>query len=192
MNSIDLMVEEHKNILAMLKVVRKACHKILQGDDICFEDFEKIMDFIRNYADAHHHGKEEKFLFKEMVANLGDIGNTLINHGMLVEHNLGRLYISELSEALQRVKAGDEESKLDVIANAVGYVNLLTRHIAKEDDVVYTFAARKLPIEVIDSVNQRTEDFEQEAESQGIQVFYKELLGKLEYKYLTQRKILKF
>jgi hemerythrin-like domain-containing protein len=192
MNSIDLMVEEHKNILRMLMVVRKACLRILQGNDICFEDFEHIIDFIRGYADAHHHGKEEKFLFKEMVTNLGDLGNTLINHGMLVEHNLGRLYISELSEALERVKTGDGESKLDVIANAVGYANLLARHIGKEDEVVYTFAARKLPTEVLDSVNQQTDVFEQEAEKQGIQVFYKELLRKMENKYVTQGRILKF
>jgi len=185
MNSIDLMVEEHKNIIRMLKVVRKACNKILQGDDICYEDFEKMIDFIRNYADAHHHGKEEKFLFKEMVTNLGNIGNTLINHGMLVEHNLGRLYISQLSDALERVKAGDEESKLDVIANAVSYADLLTRHIGKEDEVVYTFAARQLSKGVIDNVNKQTEDFEHDAEKQGTQVFYKELLERLESKYLA-------
>lgn len=184
MNSVDLMIEEHKNITRMLKVVRKACYKILQGEEICFEDFEKMIDFIRNYADSHHHGKEEKILFKEMVSNLGDIGNTLINHGMVVEHNLGRLYISQLSDALERVKIGDEESKLDVIANAVGYADLLTRHIQKEDEVVYTFATRKLSSEVLDDVNKRTREFEQKAEKEGIQSFYKGLLEELENKYL--------
>jgi len=64
MNSIELMIYKHTNILRMLKVVRNACYKILLGDDICYEDFEKMIDFIRSYADAHHHGKEEKFLFK--------------------------------------------------------------------------------------------------------------------------------
>lgn len=184
MNSIDLMIEEHKNIIRMLKVVRKACYKILQSENICFEDYERMIDFIRNYADAHHHGKEEQFLFKEMVASLGKLGNTLINHGMIVEHNLGRLYISQLSEALERVKGGNEESKLDVIANAVGYADLLTRHIGKEDEVVYTFATRKLSTEVLDDVNKQTEDFEQRAEKEGTQVFYMELLEKLESKYL--------
>ncbi len=184
MNSIELMIEEHKNIIRMLKVVRKACFKILQGDDICFEDFEKMIAFIRNYADAHHHGKEEKFLFNKMVENLGNVGNTLINHGMLVEHNLGRLYISQLSEALERVKAGNDESKLDVIANGVGYADLLARHIAKEDAVVFTFATRELSSEVLDNVNKQAEEFEQIAAKEGTQAFYIKLLEELETKYI--------
>ena len=184
MNSIELMIDEHKYIIRMLKVVRKACYNIFQGDDICYEDFEKMIDFIRSYADEHHHGKEEKFLFKEMITNLGNLGNTLITHGMLVEHDWGRLYVSELSEALERVKAGDKESTLDVIANAIGYANHLTRHIGKEDAVIYTFAAKNLSTEVLESVNKQTVDFEQLAEKKGTQIFYKELLEKLESKYL--------
>lgn len=183
MNSINLMIEEHKNILRMLKVVRNACQNILEGKDICYQDFDKMIDFIRNYADVHHHGKEEKFLFKEMVTNLGRIGNNLITHGMLVEHDFGRLYINDLIEALNRVKSGDTRSKLDVIANAVGYTNLLARHIGKEDEVVYTYAAKQLPDNVIRHVNQQTEEFEQNAQNQGIQNHYKELLEELESKY---------
>lgn len=184
MNSIDLMVAEHKYILRMLKVVRKASFNILQGRDINYDDFEKMIDFIKNYADGHHHGKEEKFLFQEMLNNLGDIGKNLISHGMLVEHDLGRLYIRELGLALERVKAGDEESKLDVIANGIGYANHLTRHIAKEDDVVYTFAAKKLSPEVLEHVNKQSEEYENEAQNKGIQEKYYNLLVELESKYI--------
>jgi hemerythrin-like domain-containing protein len=149
MNSIELMIDEHKYIVRMLKVVRKACYNIMQGGDISYDDFDKMIDFIRNYADQHHHGKEEKFLFKEMINHLGPIGNKLITHGMLIEHDWGRLYVSELVNALERVKTGDQESKLDVIANAVGYANHLSRHIAKEDQVIYTFAAKNLSTEIL-------------------------------------------
>lgn len=75
MNSIQLMIEEHKYIMRMLQVVRKACSEILQGKQICYEDFDDMIDFIRKYADEHHHGKEEKFLFKEMTEHLGPIGD---------------------------------------------------------------------------------------------------------------------
>lgn len=178
------MVDEHKNIVRMLKVVRKACYNILQGDAIDYDDFDKMIDFIKNYADIHHHGKEEKFLFKEMETKLGNAGLQLVRHGMLVEHDLGRLFISDLKDALARVKSGELERKLDVIANAIGYVNLLTRHISKEDQVVYTFAERQLPKEIIDNINKQTEEFEQEAQNQGIPSLYKDMLEKLESKYI--------
>ncbi|WP_410495772.1 hemerythrin domain-containing protein [Cellulosilyticum sp. ST5] len=183
MNSIELMMEEHRYISRMLKVVRKACLGILQGEAICFEDFYQIIDFIRNYADAHHHGKEEKFLFKEMINHLGELGSKLIRNGMLVEHDLGRLYIKDLVEALEKVKIGNEESKLDVIANAISYTHLLERHIAKEDEVVYSFGARQLSKEVLEMVDEQSTIFEEEAKKQGIQDKYIDLLEALENKY---------
>lgn len=143
-----------------------------------------MIDFIANYADVHHHGKEEKFLFKEMVDHLGKMGTNLISHGMLVEHDWGRLFIAELKEALKRVQAGDDESRLDVIANAIGYANHLARHIAKEDTVVYTFAEKQLAPEILAQINSQTEAFEAAASQQGIQNFYIEMLAELEQKYL--------
>lgn len=184
MNSVEVMVMEHEYILRMLNVVRKASYKVMKGEEINFEDFNKMIEFIRQYADAHHHGKEEKFLFKEMQTKLGKLGENLITHGMLVEHDLGRLYMSDLTDALQRVKNGDEESKLDVISNAVGYTNLLKRHISKENDAVYSFGETRLPKEVVDEINLKTEEFEKEAEKNGTQKYFIEMLENLEKKYL--------
>ena len=183
MNSIEIMMEEHRYISRMLKVVRKACLGILKGQSICFEDFYQMVDFIRNYADAHHHGKEEKFLFKEMENHLGSLGSKLIRNGMLVEHDLGRLYIKDLIEALDEVKAGNEERKLDVIAHAISYTHLLERHIAKEDEVVYSFGARQLPKEILERVDEKSALFEEEAAHQGTQTRYIHLLIELEEKY---------
>lgn len=184
MDSIKLMMEEHTYILRMLEVVRRACYGVMQGQQINYEDFDQMIDFIRNYADAHHHGKEEKMLFHEMTEHLGALGNKLVTHGMLVEHDLGRLYIQELKEALNRVSSGDDMSRLDVIANAISYTHLLKRHIEKEDTVVYTFAARQLAPELLEKVNQETEDFEQMAEKRSVQKHYTELVESLEQKYL--------
>lgn len=184
MNSIEIMVKEHDYILRMLKVVRKACLCILKGEDIDYEDFDNIIDFIKGYADAHHHGKEEKFLFKEMQSGLGRLAENLITHGMLVEHDYGRFYIRELTEALKRVKLGDDESKLDVISNAIGYTDLLTRHIAKENAAVYSFGEKNLPKKIMDLVNSKSEEFEKAAEEKGTQKHYLDILSKLERKYL--------
>lgn len=184
MRVIELMVKEHENILRMLKVVRKACYGVMKGEEINYDDFYNMIDFIRKYADAHHHGKEEKFLFKEMQANLGKIGTNLITHGMLVEHDYGRMYISDLTDALNRVKSGDEESKLDVISSAISYTHLLEKHIAKENDAVYKYAERNLSAEILDDVNKKSEEFERTAQESGVQRYYLEMLEALEKKYL--------
>ena len=184
MDSIKLMMEEHQYILRMLRVVRTACYRLLKEDEINYEDFEQMIDFIGNYADAHHHGKEEKLLFQEMVTHLGSLGNKLITHGMLVEHDSGRLFIQELKEALERVKAGNDISKLDVIANAISYTHLLQRHIEKEDAVVYPFAKRQLTSEIIDKVNLDTVAFEDAADQKGTKKYYEKLVETLEQKYL--------
>ena len=162
MNAIELMMEEHKNIKVMLKIVRKACFSILEGEEVNYDDFNKMISFIRNYADSHHHKKEEIMLFNRMISEIGETAEKVVKHGMLVEHDLGRLYITSLNEALLQFKKGNKEAKLDVIANAVSYTNLLERHIHKEDNIIYKFAERELSSNTINAINDECIKFEDE------------------------------
>lgn len=183
MDSINLMIEEHKYIKRMLVVARKASYEIVKTGVVNYEDFENIIEFVRKYADAHHHGKEEKLLFNRMIDEVGGVAETLVKFGMLVEHDLGRLYMSDLEEALEKVKNGDEEAKVDVIGSTISYTNLLQRHINKEDNVVYTFARRQLSKATLEKINEECEQFEAEGHKEKIQEKYIFLLEKLERKY---------
>lgn len=182
MNAIEVMNEEHKNILRMLKVIRKISFNIMKNQKINYEELENIVDFIKNYADNYHHRKEEDILFNRMTENLGNLGEKLIKHGMLVEHDYGRLYVSNLCQAIEKVKNGDEEAKLDIIANAISYTHLLERHIDKEDRVVYTFAERNLSREILDEINMNSLEFENSNEV--IKNKNLNILNDLENKYI--------
>lgn len=179
MKAVQIMVEEHNNIKKMLVIVRKYCFKILKNEKVDYEDFYKIIDFIRNYADRHHHGKEEKILFTKMMKELGAPAEKLVKYGMLVEHDLGRLYIKDLEEAVSKVLKGDEESKLDVIANAISYTHLLQRHIDKEDTVVYNFAENNLSDESKKELEEEFKAFEAQGEKDNIQRKYINLIDEL-------------
>lgn len=182
--SIEIMTAEHDNIIKMLSVVRNACCGILNGREIDDSDFRRIISFIRDYADKHHHGKEEKILFVEMAQHLGQIGVNLIQHGMLVEHDLGRQHIAELEAALNRYREGHKTiDKLNILTEAMGYVNLLQRHIDKENEVVYSFAEQRLPKDILQSVDERIRRFEEEAEENRTQATYLRLLHELQKKY---------
>ena len=181
MYAIELMMEEHKNIKRMLKIVRKVCFNILEGEEINYGEFEKIISFITNYADNHHHKKEEIYLFNRMVEEIGERAIKVINHGMLVEHDLGRLYISNLKSALEEYKNGQKEAKLDIIANAISYTDLLNRHIEKEDNVIYNFAKRSLKEDTFKVINKECKEFEKNYES--IEKENISILNDLEEKY---------
>ncbi|MBQ3422208.1 MAG: hemerythrin domain-containing protein [Romboutsia sp.] len=161
MNGIDLLIQEHKNVSRMLLVIRKVCFKFMETNEIDYEDFDKIINFIRNFADGHHHNKEEIFLFNKMVEHLGQAGKNAITHGMLVEHDLGRLYIKNLIEALENYKNDNKEAKLDIIANAISYATLLENHIHKEDNIIFNFAKRGLSKELLELVDKECMEYEQ-------------------------------
>lgn len=184
MYSVTLMVEEHNHILNLLTVMQHACCNILEGDDIDDGDFRKMIAFARNYADQHHHGKEEQIFFSEMTKHFGQVGINLIQHGMLVEHDLGRLHISELEAALNQYRDAPKTiHKLNILAEATGYAKLLRRHIDKENQAVYTFAEKNLPQDVLQSVDERVKAFEAKAEEHQTQETYLRSLQELMEKY---------
>jgi len=183
MNAIELMTFEHTFIRRMLAVMRRFSYQLMNNPHMDVSDAPKMIDFVRQYADQHHHGKEEDLLFNRMVDNLGPAAEKLVKHGMLVEHDLGRLHMKLMEEAIASFKNGDDEARLDIIGNAIAYTQLLDRHISKEDDMVYPFSWRHFEPEMIELINQETKEFEARAEADGIQVYYLNLLEEMESKY---------
>ncbi len=146
-----------------------------------------MVDFVRNYADKHHHMKEEIILFDCMKKELGNIAEKLITHGMMVEHDLGRLHMSQLDQAIRTYeKSKSQEAKLDIIANATGYTDLIKRHIDKENTVVFSFGEKNLKEETRKIVNEKTKELEEKAFVEGVQEKYLKVLAKLEMKYVNQ------
>ena len=185
-NAIELMKEEHDNIKIMLKIIRKICYELLEKNLINYKDFNLALDFIVNYADAHHHQKEELILFKEMTTNLGELAETIIKNGMLVEHDFGRLYIRDLKIAIDNFRTGNNEAKLDIIANAISYTHLLERHIDKEDKVIYSYAERELSKNIILKIDEDCCEYETLNSNEKIRCL--NILNTLENKYLKEEK----
>lgn len=162
MYGIEILLEEHKNILKFVNFTREECKKVLNGADIDVTLFKECVSFGKNYADHHHHVKEEEILFKKMTEHLGKTAETIIKNGMLVEHDLGRLYISELETALNRYETKkDDDSKLDIISYMTAYGHLLNRHIDKENNAVYTFAERQLNVQLKEEIDKETKVFDE-------------------------------
>lgn len=164
MDGIALLMEEHQKILAFGNKVLNSAKNVLEGGIFDIEEYRNYILFARKYADKHHHGKEELILFKIMQEKLEKIASKVIQNGMLVEHDLGRLFINDSEKALNLYeKTGSSLDKLLVLTNICSYVELLKRHIEKEDKVVYQLAKRHLSDEDIRIINEKTKDFEEQS-----------------------------
>ena len=180
MDAITLLMVEHNNIKRALAAIRKLCISILNGKEVDRELFYGIIGFVRNYSDKHHHKKEEDILFKKMSQELGErIANGPI-YGMIAEHDLGRLFMMNLENALKELEKGNSDAKVDVIANAIAYTDLLNRHIFKEDTAIYTFAKKQLSKEGMEEVEEKCAEVEEIAKEDNIQNKYLSFLEYLE------------
>lgn len=183
MEAIRIMVEEHENVRRMLKVIRKICYRVLVNGEYDIDDFPKIIDFVRTYTDKLHHGKEEDILFKTMEEQLERLAKAGAIKGMLIEHDNGRLYMANLEKGVINFKEGNDEARLDIIANAICYADLLDRHIEKENTAMYTFAERMLPDESKNYIEQESKKIDEQATEEGTQEKYLNMLSELENKY---------
>ncbi len=68
MKPTDELKEEHRAIKLALGVIAAMARRLDAGEDIPADHMTRLVDFIRDFADRCHHGKEEDLLFAEMAA----------------------------------------------------------------------------------------------------------------------------
>lgn len=186
MDSVKTLIKEHDNILRMLDVIHKASLEMLSGRYVEADDLKKIVDFIRKYADKTHHGKEEEYLFKAMAADLGGPAEKLVRNGMLVEHDIGRLYVSDLDTALDAYKENPvDDNKLAILVAAGSYEQLLRRHIVKENEVVFSFGEKNLSPKAVQWVEEQSKVFEEDPANVAVREYQLGILQELEMKFMT-------
>lgn len=179
-DSIEFLKSEHRNVERILQIIKSMSIKVLNNSLEDYSDFYIVVDCIRNYADKIHHKKEEDMLFKIMIEELPDAIRKTIQYGMLVEHDMGRLFNSELEAAVKLYEQGNDEQRAYIISNALSYASLLERHISKEDSVIFNFAANNLSKESLEKLNK---EFEKHIELENSK-YYIEKIEFLEKKYL--------
>ncbi|MCX6232153.1 MAG: hemerythrin domain-containing protein [Bacteroidetes bacterium] len=122
---LRMLVDEHK----LIKRILAKIPAIVEILDVKKQEHKDIVlavaDFIKNYADKYHHAKEEDELFVQFDTSL-DIIQVMMN-----DHVQSRGYVAEM---LRGVEEGDTSI---VKNNLINYLNLLTEHIHKEDDILY-------------------------------------------------------
>ncbi|MBI4535623.1 MAG: hemerythrin domain-containing protein [Ignavibacteriae bacterium] len=177
-------MQEHSAILTMLDILDAACNKLDSGTQVDPEDFEAMVGFLKEFADACHHKKEESFLFPALEQS-----GVPREHGpigvMLTEHDLGRKYIRGLGQSIEAYKSGNKDATLGLMSNARGYINLLRMHIEKENGVLFPLADQRLSEQVQSELMKNFQRIEVEEIGEGKHEQFHVLLRKLKTVYLS-------
>jgi len=183
MTPTEDLIHEHKAIKVMLRIMSRIAENINAKFEIDTEDIEKIVDFLKTFADKCHHGKEETALFPALVLAGMPKENGPIAV-MLHEHTIGREHIKEISSNVENYKTGDLNSGKLLATSLSNYVNLLENHIHKEENVLFPMADNILNEQNQVKISEKFEKIEEEVVGHGVHEQYHELLEQFRNKYL--------
>jgi len=139
---VKVLRAEHQVILRVVRVLGKLMDRFEQAGEFAEAPLAKCVEFLRLFADACHHGKEEDLLFPVLESrgiprDGGPIGV------MLYEHQIGRGLTKDMAGALTDARTGDA-ARTRFCKAARQYVDLLTDHIYKEDNILFTMGDRMM------------------------------------------------
>lgn len=187
MDAIEELKAEHRGIELALRLLARITEAITRPEPADVQkDAHSLIEFFKTFADACHHGKEEGYLFpvlEQMGVSRagGPIGM------MLSEHDLGRKLVKEMDTALVRSQPGQESAAKAFQNAATEYIDLLHRHIFKEDNVLFEIAMQRLSKVRMQALAEDFERLEREKIGVGKHEAFHRLLEDLEQKYDSNR-----
>jgi len=185
MKATEVLREEHDSIKLMFVILEKFSMMLQSGQGVNAAHLTQILEFMSGFVDKCHHGKEEELLFPVIKSVLTpDEGADPIGV-MLVEHNVSRGYIKDITSAFNNYKAGDRKAITKVITSARSYINLLTQHIDKENNILFPIADKFFTQEKQEELLKAFEKLEAEKIGSGQHEEYCRMLYSLKDAYLS-------
>ncbi len=178
MDPIATLKHEHRLILAVCDAASRESQRLSAGGALDAARVEKMLDFVRTFADRCHHAKEEDLLFVRMAERGFPVDSGPVGV-MLHEHEMGRAHIRAIAEALPSAAAGDAGAVRQIADNLLGWAELLRSHIYKEDNVLYPMAEHVLPPDDMAALADAFERVERDEIGAGVHERYAALAREL-------------
>ena len=183
MKATGQLKDEHEDVMLMLRILGEVSRKLQIENHIENEHFQSILEFFRVFVDQCHHGKEEELLFPALMhVGIPQDGPIAV---MLFEHEMGRKYVRVMTEAFERYQMKDASAASAIGQNAKDYIELLTDHIDKENNILFAMADDRLSEKAQEELFEGFEKIETARIGTGKHEEFHHLLHHLSDIYLT-------
>jgi len=137
MQPIGPLMREHRLIERMVTLLNTELERMTATNLADLERLAVCFDFLRNYADAAHHGKEENIFFRELSKKQLSGEHRRVMDELISEHAAPRKAVQALKGAHQAYASGNHESLKDIIEGVRTLTSLYPAHIKKEDEAFF-------------------------------------------------------
>ena len=173
------LTHEHKAIQVALNILEIMYEKLEKESEADYIEINDLLEFLKEFADKCHHGKEEGFLFPALEKT------GVRNHGgpigaMLSEHTLGRDLIKQMQDNLLK----NEVDSQGFVEAAKSYVRLLRAHIQKENTILFPLIEVKMSASEQAELLRSFENHEEEVIGEGRHEELNSMLETFRDKYL--------
>ena len=177
MKATQLLIQEHKLILRSLDILDAMGAAVEKTGTLEESDVEKILDFLRWFADAHHQAKEETILFPAL--RIAAASQERVVEHMTLEHDQDRTLIEEMEKDLRLARIPEFVTKAQRLSSA------LRNHIYKEDQILFETVDELLSPSEDEAVFAMLSRFDTEMDKRVLEERLNELRS-LEWKYLRK------
>jgi hemerythrin-like domain-containing protein len=145
-SAINIIKTEHLSLNTVLHVLNQLVLDLESGrlsiNDVDYELFEKIMNYIEEFLDTMHHPKEDQYLFPALLKKTSECNDVILD--LQEQHRLGVKHRQRMEIHLQAMKdkhPGQVDKMIDVLKD---YIQAHRDHIKMEEKIILPLAARVL------------------------------------------------
>jgi hemerythrin-like domain-containing protein len=175
----QILAEEHVLILRALDALEIRLRALAAGAPIDRDYLERMIEFLRAFADQCHHGKEEGLLFPVMVDQLDFPARSGPIAVLSKDHETGRALVKAIADAVVRVES-DPAAARSLIENGQAYIALLQAHIDREDNKVFPAVEDMLDPEEAARLSSQFAQFDAETAKERNAAWAASVLSRLE------------
>ncbi|MFO7651523.1 MAG: hemerythrin domain-containing protein [bacterium] len=130
---IGPLMIEHRLIEKLVSLLPGAVQRMQDAGAPDARFIDDAVDFIRNYADHTHHGKEERILFRELAKKPLKPEHRAAMQQLTDEHAYGRTLTVQMVRAKDRWFGGETTALGDITDALAQLARFYPRHIEFED-----------------------------------------------------------
>jgi hemerythrin-like domain-containing protein len=163
--------EEHGSTMKMLAALRRFMMKGVDSKDSETKDLEDLIEFFDIYVDRYHHGKEEQVLFPAL-SRTPTVGIDSLIDSLMADHREARAIMEQIGANAAGLYSCSEADRCEMKARADLYVDLVGKHIRKENSELLPLVEERLSEAERLQMAKRFHDVERATlGSRGLEVF---------------------